>query len=78
MGELDEAAMRVLGRLFGVRRGGDEVGELDESEENDMERSRRCWVEIGMGLECWTPSWTVCLEVVFGFIAGAFRREKRR
>lgn len=38
MGELDEAAMRVLDKLFGVRRGGDEVDELDESEENDVER----------------------------------------
>ena len=38
IGELDEAEMRVLGGLFGVRRGGDEVDELDESEENDVER----------------------------------------
>ena len=38
IGELDEAEMRVLGGLFGVRRGGEEVDELDESEENDVER----------------------------------------
>lgn len=41
MGEVDDGGKRVLGK-FGVTRGGEEVGEFVESEENDMERWRRC------------------------------------
>lgn len=41
MGELAEVGTRVVGRL-GVKRGGDEVDEFDESEENEVERWRRC------------------------------------
>lgn len=40
MGELEEAGIRVVGK-FGVRRQGEEVGELDDSED-DGERGRIC------------------------------------
>lgn len=55
MGELEETGKRVFGKLFGVTSGGDDAGEV-ESEENDVERLRRCWVEIGIGFEWCTSS----------------------